>query len=249
MANNTFITEHVLIGLGEFVTPEKQALIDEFTTSLNDLIAYLETITKTDKEKEDLTEGLYAPTETYEATEAFITRANNLLAQNIINDTELANYRLEILTVRNTLNTNVFIGTNENAINALKQNLLAEIERLEALIDSYKKTDETDEKKLKKGETYIPLSQISSLKMQINSLRNQVENASSLEALEEINTTVLEPFETTINQTTIVGTKAPGLSVEMIIYIAIGCFVALMFITVTVLVVKVGEHNGLFSKN
>ena len=95
VANNTFITEHVLIGLGEFVTPEKQALIDEFTTSLNDLIAYLETITKTDKEKEDLTEGLYAPTETYEATEAFITRANNLLAQNIINDTELANYRLK----------------------------------------------------------------------------------------------------------------------------------------------------------
>jgi len=237
-ANNTFTTEHVLIGLGEFVTPEKQALINEFTEALESLIDYMATILPTDKEKEELIEGLYVPTEVYEATEEFITRANNLLEQNIITDTELANYRLEILTVRNTLNSNVFEGTNENAINALQQQLLDEIARLEGLINSYEKTHETDAKKLKKGKTYLPLNKISLLITQINSLRSQVEGATSLEALEEINTNALQPFETTINETTIVGTKAPGLSVVMIIYIAIGCFVALMFITVTVLVVK-----------
>ncbi len=230
--------ENVIIGLGEIVTPEKQQRIDDFSEALEGLIAYKETILPTALEKEDLTAELYAPETIYNTTVEFINRALALLEQKVITDEELTNYETEIVSVRVNLEQSVFRGTNENAINRLKQDLLDEIARLEELIDSYKVTDETDANKLKKGETYLPLNQISALKQQLSFLRNQVESATSLEALEAINTNTLKPFETTLGETTIVGTKAPGLSVEMIIYIALGGFMVLMFIGLAVLVVK-----------
>lgn len=237
-AYNTFTTEHVMVGLGEIILPEKQALIDEFSASLNDLVTYMGTLTPTDLEKEDLVIGLYVPTEIYDATEEFINRAANMLLQNIISDADLYSYRLEILGIRSTLNTNVFMGTNENAINSLKEELLDEIERLETKLNSYAATTETDPNKLEKGKTYIPLNKISLLRQQINHLRSQVESATSLEALENINTTALKSFETTINETVIVGTKASSISTEMIIFVAIGGVLVLMFIGVVAAVVK-----------
>ena len=213
----------VIIGQGEEFSQEKQDQIDTYKDLLVELKELLATITASNKTPAELPVGLYAPVNIVDEINEYIILADDLLASDYISDQDLTSYRFELLRLTNTLNANKFTGTNENAINAKKAEILAYINELEAKIKAYKVATETDPSKLNKDETYISLSDLNELNRIIREAKEFLTSADSIEALED-KMSSLETFETDLEENiVIVGTKANGPDVGMLfVYIAIG---------------------------
>ena len=213
----------VIIGQGEEFSQEKQDEIDAYKDLLVELKELLATITASNKTPAELPVGLYAPVNIVDEIKEYIILADDLLASDYISDQDLTSYRFELLRLTNTLNENKFTGTNENAINAKKAEILAYINEIEAKIKAYKIATETDPSKLNKDETYISLSDLNELNRIIREAKEFLTSADSIEALED-KMSSLETFETDLEENiVIVGTKANGPDVGMLfVYIAIG---------------------------
>ena len=213
----------VITGQGEEYSEEKEQKFNEFKDLLLGLEALMGTITPSDEAKEALEVKLYAPTLVYNKVSAYIERANTLLEQPYITNQDLNNYRFELLSLTNELNSNTFTGTNEIAINQKKVELENYIKELEEQIKSYKITTETNPNKLIKGETYISLSALNEINRVIREAKELLASADSLEALEQ-QMSSLNEFETNLEENVVItGTKPTSPNIAMIVvYIVIG---------------------------
>lgn len=215
-------------------SPEVIAAKDILQTLIDEIRAYILTVNETEE----------TDPKNLNKDQLYSTSANiNIMYDEIVESLTIIenrgykvpaiNYQKENLQKAfNTFKNKIIIGTGEEVDLLVEIN--ASLDELEALIQSYKITTNTNPSALPKGEIYVTLPILTELNAKITEFRNYIAedrtNAELQTCIEEV-----ETFKTTLNDKVIVGTKA---SFPMWSIYAIGATILIIGIVGITVIIK-----------